>query len=73
MTEQERLKKLSKRIGNGYPNGVWWNERKERFVRVYRTQSSKHIKKNCNKRLRKKDVGNFGNYKKATEFWHNYC
>ncbi len=73
MTEQYRLKKLSQRTGNGYPNGVYWSERKVRFVRLYRDSSSKQIKRQCNRKLRRIDVGNYGNYRKATEFWWEYC
>lgn len=69
---------------SGYPSGAYWKEGwkdktfQARYVRCYRGQRSKQIKKRCNRRFRRKREGYYDTpngcaYRKVTEFWWEYC
>lgn len=76
MNEQERLKKLYKKLDNGYPSSVYFDNKKNRYVRMYRDRErSKFIKHRNNKKVRKYvDEIKSGNlYRKIGEFWWEYC
>lgn len=73
---------LSDTVG-GYPSGAYyktpWRDStyKARYVRCYRGKGSKRIKRYCNKKLRRDKLKYLnlkrGIYRKATEFWFEYC
>lgn len=74
MTEQHRLSKMSKRIGKRYPQSVYFNKRKQRYVRSYRDKLSRYLKKRNNKIVRRvDDLPNGNAYRKVSEFWWDYC
>ena len=66
--------------GSGFPCGASKKEtdKGERIVRTYREQSSKYIKKDCNRRFRRNSKFNMivtrkrNIQRKATEFWWEY-
>lgn len=75
-SEQERLKSLEKRVSPRYPQSVYFSDRKNRYVRLYRKQSlAKFIKHKNNKRVRryKGEILNGNHYRKISEFWWEYC
>lgn len=68
----------------GYPSGAYYKEHwrdktyKPRYVECHSGKRSGYIKTTCNRRLRNSNKLkllklNRGCYKKATEFWYEYC
>ena len=54
MNEQERLKNLYHKLDNSYPSSVYFDYRRNRYVRMYRDKErSKFIKHKNNKRVRR--------------------
>ena len=50
--------------------GVYHRGDDDRYIRVYRGRRSKVFKKICNRKIRHyKDLGSYGAYRKASEFW----
>lgn len=76
MKEQERLKKLYHKLDNSYPSSVYFDNKKNRYVRMYRDKErSKFIKHRNNKKVRKyvEEIKNGNLYRKIGEFWWEYC
>lgn len=74
MREQYRLYKLSKKIDNGYPPAVYFSEKKQRYIRLYRGSRSSHLKGRNNRKVRRtEDIPNGNGYRKVAEFWWEYC
>ena len=87
LTRKRRAREIAKRnmrrmepqiYGSGYypvgADGRYDDESPVYMKRMWRTQESKHIKQNCNRKLRRSNklkniVANRGEYKKLTEFW----
>lgn len=75
-SEQERLKKLNSKIDNSYPSAVYFDDRRGRYVRLYRDRErSRFIKHKNNKRVRRYqgEIRNGNHYRKISEFWWEYC
>ncbi len=77
---KEYIVSLYEATKNGYPSAVYKKENEdgsERLVRFWRKQSSKGIKKRCNRLFRRKNdfehTGKRGVLKRVTEFWLEYC
>ena len=54
--ERKRLEKLDKKIGGRYPRPVYFDERKGRLVRLWKSKASKryrHCKKAARRRFRR--------------------
>lgn len=71
--EQRILKKKHSNSGYRYHvGGVYYDDDKQRYIRYYRRQESKYIKRRCNRRIRKvsDEIGLGGLYKKFTQFWN---
>ena len=53
-TEKKRLKKLAKEVENtGYPRPVYYDEKKERYVRIYTHKGLRYLAKYYNRRVRR--------------------
>lgn len=74
--EKLRLKKMS--YGYHYPAGSYFDEGKDRYIRLYRDQRSKEIKKDCHRKFRREFKNNTEYITtrsiahRVTEFWWEY-
>ena len=74
-TEQQYLKR---KVKNNH-NAIYlinFDDRKQCYVREYRGSLSKDLKQKCNRKLRNgrrkgQELGNYGWYRRATEFWYD--
>lgn len=69
---KRRLKRMYENRNNSGVSGVWFDEDRNRYIRVYRPSSSKWLKKQCNRRVRRtalEPIKN-GQYKKIMDYWY---
>ena len=75
--QEYMIEKLRKRTENSsqYFSGIYYNDRKQRYVRLYRSLDSKRIKKACNRKFRRNSkldkIPNGNHYRRYTEYWWN--
>ena len=71
--DKERLKKLSENIGDGYPQPVYYDKDKGRYVRLWKSEGKRsnyaYFKRRCRKDIRRraKSLGYY--HKKLSELW----
>lgn len=68
-----RLKKLYDKTKNYYGCGVWYNDKKGRYIRYYPsnvTGYTKYLRRLSNRKVRKtKDIPNGNAYKRVFDYW----
>lgn len=69
---KKRLEKLYNETKHGYAAGVYYDRRKERYIRYYR--GNKWLKVHCSRITRRKlkdteAIYNRGQYKKLYDYW----
>ena len=68
--DNRRLKKTYAQTKNAYGNGVYFDENKGRYIRVYSPRSAKFFRKQSNKRVRKSNFSmRVGEYLKQYDYW----
>jgi hypothetical protein len=72
---KRRLKHLYEETKHTYGKGVWYDERKGRYIQYWasngRTGRVKWVKRKCNRAVRryKGDLPTKGSYRKVSEYW----
>lgn len=70
---KKRLLKTYRETKNAYGSGVWFNERKGRYVKYTASNTpgyTKFLRRLSNRKVRRaKDIGNYGAYKKQYDYW----
>ena len=74
--DKRRLKHLLENCSGAYPPPVWYNERKGRLIRIWKSKGKRSQYKWC-KKLASKEIRRYlklhGVYtKKASDLWWNY-
>ena len=65
-----RLKKLYDETKNSYGRGVWYDNKKQRYVRYCFGDCKRYFRRLANRKVRRNnDVPSGGNYKKVFDFW----
>lgn len=67
--DTRRLRKTYESTG-GYLVGVYYSDRKQRYVRFYQGKKAKYFRKCSNKRVRKEpETLQYGKYRRAYDYW----
>ena len=68
---KRRYKKLHDNTIHCYGSGVWYNEKKGRYIRCYQPRRAKFVKRKCNRAVRryKGALPTKGFYRKVSEYW----
>ena len=69
--DQRYYAKLHKRANPNYPQAVYFDTKKNRYVRLYRSSNSKYYKQQSNRRIRKYqgDISNGNHCHRLYNFW----
>lgn len=70
---KRRLKKLHENTIHHYGAGVWYDEKKGRYIRCWQPRRAQWVKNQCNRAVRryKGTLPTKGSYRKVAEFWWN--
>ena len=73
---KRRYKKLYNKTKNHYGSGVWFDDRKGRFIKFSMSRKGRgnhvaYVKRKCNRAIRryKGDLSSPGSYRKISEYW----
>lgn len=68
--DKRRLEKLYQKTRTHYGRGVWYDERKERFIKYDGGAYAKHVRRYSNRKVRRtKNISNYGKYRKTYDYW----
>lgn len=71
--EKRRLKRLYRKVGGHYGAGIWYDPRKNRYVRYWlgaRSGLRQYLKRLSNRAVRRYDEPlQYGKYRKAYDYW----
>lgn len=71
--DKRRLRKLYNKTKNDWGSGVWYDDKKKRYIRIYLSNVSGHSKywrRVSNKKVRKtKILLRYNQYKKVFDYW----
>ena len=68
---KQKYKALYDKTCNCYGSGIWYDEEKNRYIRVYQPRRAKFVKHKCNRQVRryKGPITSKGGYRKVAEYW----
>lgn len=66
-----RLQKLSRKTKHCYRGGAFYDDDKQRYVRVYLSKSgyARWIRKRAQRKVRRSDVHSHNHYRKVYDYW----
>lgn len=68
--DKRRLRKTYRQTQNSWLVGVYYDEDKDRLVRVYQGSMAKYFRRRTNKRLRKEETTlQHGKYRRIFDYW----
>lgn len=71
--DKHRLKKLYDKTKNSYGAGAWYNEKKERYIRFYSSNTpgyTKYLRRIANRKVRRAKIPlKYSQYKKLYDYW----
>ena len=68
---KKRYKRLYDETIRHYGAGVWYDEKKGRYIRYWQPRRAKFVKRKCNRAVRryKETLNTKGAYRKVSEYW----
>lgn len=68
---KKRYKRLHAETLHSYGSGVWYDEKRDRYIRCYQPHRAKFVKHKCNRAVRryKGALTSKGSYRKVSEYW----